>query len=79
MRMGPVVIRSLLLAFSIDPRQIDRRRRPDPGGFRERRQKLFVALAAVSPDVLRKAAFASSVVASTPIVLPLTKPAPGLS
>jgi hypothetical protein len=49
-RMRPVVIRARLLPFPIDPRQIGARRRPDARGYGELRQKLLVALAAVSPD-----------------------------
>ena len=48
------------------------RRRPDAGRLRERRQKLLVALAGVAPHDDRSAALASSVVASTPIVLPFS-------
>jgi hypothetical protein len=47
-RMGPVVIRALLLPFPIDPRQVGARRRPDARGLGERSQKLLIALAAVS-------------------------------
>jgi hypothetical protein len=41
----------------------------------ERRQKLLIALAAVAPGDIPQRRLASSVVASTPIVFPLTKPA----
>jgi len=41
-------IRALLLAFSIDPRQVGARRRPDARGFGKRRQELLVALAAIA-------------------------------
>ena len=48
-RMRPVVVRALVLAFQIDPRQVGTRRRPNARRLGKIRQKLLVALAAVSP------------------------------
>ena len=48
--MRPIVIRALLLPLPIDAGQVGARRCPDARGFREGRQKLLVALAAVAPD-----------------------------
>src|SRR5207245_10068807 len=74
-RMRPVVVRALVLAFPIDPRQVGTRRRPNARRLGKIRQKLLVALAAVSPYDAAQRRVRSSVVASTPIVLPFTKPA----
>src|SRR5205807_8462973 len=48
-RMGPVVVRALLLAFPIDPRQVGTRRRPNARHLGKIREKLLVVLAAVLP------------------------------
>lgn len=50
MRMRPVVIGALLLASPIDPREVGTRRRADPGGLRQRREKLLIALAGITTD-----------------------------
>ena len=49
-RMRPVVIRALLLAFPIDPRQVGARGCSNARRVDELRQKLLIALAAVSPN-----------------------------
>src|SRR2546425_12306951 len=48
--MHPVVIRAVLIAFSIDSREVRAGRRANAGGLGEPRQKLFVAFAGVTPD-----------------------------
>ena len=47
--MRPIVIRALLLACPIDPRQVRASRCSDTRHFGERRQKLLIALARISP------------------------------
>ena len=48
-RMGPVVVRALLLPLPIEPRQIRARRRLDARGLRQLRQEVLIALARVAP------------------------------
>ena len=64
------VVRGLLLPLPIQSRQTLARGRLDPRGRRETRQKRLVA-----STMLRIAAFASSVVASIAMVLPVSRPA----
>ena len=69
-RMFSIFIRAFLRALLIDLSQILSRRGLDARGLGQAGEKLAVALAVSRRTMLRMAAFASSVVASTPSVLP---------
>lgn len=49
MRMGPVVVRSLLRSLAINPRQVSARRRFDARSLCELRQEVLVAPTGVAP------------------------------
>jgi hypothetical protein len=48
-RMGPIVVRALLLPFPIDPRQVGAGWRLDARRLRELRQEILIALPGVAP------------------------------
>lgn len=71
-RVFPVGVFSLIFPAFVDLRPILTRRLLHPRLPRQLVQKIVLALAGVAATIERIAAFASNVVASTPIVFPLT-------